>query len=145
MEPFLNKPESLRLSSRRVEQLHAIAGALDLSVTEAIAYMIRKEIAAGTIPANVPGLDVTSTSSGIVIRLDDGEPATYDTDGARDMAGSIREVIAGGTSVFNMRIGFSFVRIGRGFKLRAPLAGPEVSMTGDLAFDLADQIEKAAA
>lgn len=145
MEQTLTKPDSLRLSPRRLEQLHAIAGALNLSVTEAVAHMIRKEVAAGTIPAGVPGFNVSKGTDSVAIQIDDGPAATYTVEGARALAATIRGTVDGEASVFSVKHGYSFIRLGRGFKLTAPMPGPEVSMTGDLAIDLADQIEKAAA
>lgn len=142
---ILNKPDSLRLSHRRLAQINAIADALDVSATEAIAHMIRKEVAAGTIPAEIPGFVVKPEQGGVSIRLDDGERVIYSAEAAREMAATIRETVAGQASVFNVKNNYSFIRIGRGFKLRVPLSGPEVSMTGDLAVDLAGQIAKAAA
>jgi len=141
----LSKPDSLRLSPRRLEQLQAIAGALNLSVTEAIAHMIRKEVAAGTIPAGVPGFNVSKEADGVAIQIDDGPAATYSAEGALALAATIRGTVDGEASVFSVKHGHSFIRVGRGFKLRVPLSGPEVSMTGDLALDLAEQIEQAAA
>jgi len=141
----LSKPDSLRLSPRRLEQLQAIAGALNLSVTEAITHMIRKEVTAGTIPAGVPGFNVRKEAADVAIQIDDGPAVTYSVEGARALASTIRGTVEGEASVFSVKNGFSFIRVGRGFKLRVPLSGPEVSMTGDLAIDLAEQIEQAAA
>lgn len=140
----MSKPDSLRISPRRLEQLNAIAKALDLSVTETIAHMIRKEVAAGTIPASIPGFVVQKVAAGVSVQIDDGPEKTYDAEAARALAGTIRATVSGEPAVFSIRHGYSFVRIGRGFKLTAPLPGPDVSMTGDLALDLADLIESAA-
>lgn len=139
------KPTTLHLSPRRLEQINAIAVALGVTATEAVAHMIRKEIAAGTIPGDIPGFAVKADAGSIAVRIDDGELATYSADAAREIAASIRGTVAGEASIFSTKNRFSFIRVGRGFKLRVPLSGSEVSMTGDLALDLADQIEKAAA
>jgi hypothetical protein len=141
----LSKPTTLHLSPRRLAQINAIADALGVTATEAIAHMIRKEIAAGVIPAGVPGFVVKADQSGVTVCIDNGEPAVYGSEAARNLIASMRGVVAGEASIFSVKDHFSFVRVGRGFKLRAPLSGPEVSMTGDLALDLADQIEQAAA
>ncbi|MBP2446388.1 hypothetical protein [Rhizobium leguminosarum] len=141
----MSKPDSLRLSPRRLEQLHAIAGALGLSVTETITHMIRREIAAGTIPAAVPGFAVKKEADGVSIQIDNGPGKTYSVEGARALAATIRGTVAGEVGVFSVKHGYSFIRLGRGFKLSSPMPGSEVSMTGDLAIDLAEQIEKAAA
>ncbi|MBX5023045.1 hypothetical protein [Rhizobium lentis] len=140
----MSKPDSLRLSPRRLEQLHAIANALDLSVTEAVTHLIRREIAAGTIPAAIPGFNVHRVADGILIQIDDGPSKTYSVESARALASTLRGTVAGEAGVFSVQHGYSFIRLGRGFKLTAPMPGPEVSMTGDLAIDLAEQIEKAA-
>jgi len=139
----LSKPDSLRISPRRLEQLNAIAKALDLSITEAIAHMIRKEVAAGTIPAGIPGFVVRKVGDDVSIQIDDGPEKTYSVEAARALAGTIRATVSGEPGVFSIQHGFSFIRIGRGYKLTAPLPGPEVSMTGDLALDLAGLIEDA--
>lgn len=141
----MNKPDSLRLSHRRLAQINSIADALGVSATEAIAYMIRKEVAAGTIPADIPGFVVSSANGSVAISIDDADPAALSVDAARALAGSIRGTVAGEASQFSVKDGYSFIRIGRGFKLRVPLSGEEVAMTGDLAIDLADQIERAVA
>ncbi|MFF0949376.1 hypothetical protein ACFYE9_17390 [Rhizobium leguminosarum] len=107
--------------------------------------MIRKEVAAGTIPAGVPGFVAESDGNAVSIKIDDAAPVVYTVEAAREIVASIRGTVEGEASIFSVKNNFSFVRIGRGFKLRAPLSGAEVSMTGDLAIDLADQIEKAAA
>ncbi len=141
----MSKPDSLRLSHRRLAQINAIADALSMSATEAIAHMIRKEVVAGTIPAEISGFGVKAEGGSVVIRIDDGEAIAYPAEAAREIVSSIRDTVAGGASIHSMKNDYSFIRIGRGFKLRVPLRGEEVSMTGDLALDLADLIEKAAA
>lgn len=141
----MSKPSSLRLSHRRLAQINSIADTLGMSATEAVAYMIRKEVAVGTIPADVPGFVVSGAKGCVVIGIDDREQVALPLDAARALAGSLRGTVAGEASAFSVKDDYSFIRIGRGFKLRMPLSGEEVSMTGDLAIDLADQIERAVA
>lgn len=140
----MNKPDSIRISPRRLEQLNRIADAHGMSATEAISYFINAEIAAGTIPATIPGFVIKPVPGGVFIRLDEGEEITVPAETARAIAKAIRGVIDGEPGVVSITGNYSCIRAGRGYKVRIPFSSPEVSMTADLAEDLAGLIEKAA-
>lgn len=139
------KPATIKLSPRRLDQLKAIGAARDLSVTDAIAFMIRDQIAAGTIPADIPGIIVRKVDAGVSITADDHAPANYSNESARELASTIRAVVEGGSGVVNMDHRFAVFRRGTGFKIALPFPGPETVFTADLALDLAGLVEQAAA
>lgn len=141
----MSKSDSIRLSPRRLEQLHAIADVLRMPVTETIAHMIRKEIAAGTISADIPGFVVLMSGNGVALQIDDRPAAIYSIESAHALVANIREVVAGGKATVSMKHDHAFHRMGKGYRLLPSMSGEGVAMTGDLALDLADLIEKAAA
>lgn len=137
------KSDVVRIPPRRLEQLRAIARVLGLSVADTIAHMIRKEVAAGTIPASIPGVVVKSIDGGMSIQIDDGPVAMLSPAGAHALASTIRSAVAGKAGVVNLDHHFMFMRRGAGYKLAAPFPGEEHSLSGDLALDIAELVEKA--
>ena len=146
-----SSPASIRLSPRRLEQLKAIGSALNLSVTDTISHMIRKEIAAGTIPDTIPGIVISNVGDCLAITMDHGG-SLFTKEHARNIALTIRDVADGKPGVVNLDVGFGVVRQGSGIKVMIPFAGPGSSrfneakaFSTDLARDLARLIEEAAA
>jgi hypothetical protein len=133
----------VRIPPRRLEQLRTIAGVLQLSVADTIAHMIRKEVAAGTIPAAIPGIEVRPVDDGVSIQIDDGPVANLSHAAARALASIIRDAVAGNSGVINLDHHYMFMRRGAGYKLAAPFPGKEHSLSGDLALDIAELIERA--
>ncbi|WP_457586104.1 hypothetical protein [Ensifer canadensis] len=144
-------PVTVRLDPRRLDQLKAIASAMNLTNAGAIAAFIREKIAAGVIPADIPGTSIRKVASGVVISLREGDETTMTEAGALKLAMTIREVVAGNAAPTTVNPGhnFSVQKQGTGLKVVLPFGGTKiedaVSFPPDLALDLADQIEKAAA
>lgn len=136
----------LRLDPRRLEQLKAVASASGTSSAALIGELIRGKIAAGVIPAGIPGVTISKTRSGINVELVEGEIKSLKPDFARAFANRIRAVVNGDdeSTVFPNE-GVAVVRQGAGFKIAAPFPGKGVAFPADLALDLADLIEEAAA
>lgn len=136
----------LRLPPRRFDQLKALAAALNMSLADTIGHLLRKEIAAGSIPGTIPGIVVARASDKVSVTVDDQPTVEFTTAHARDLAATIREVVDGSGTPDTIKAGawFRVQRVGNGFKLHLRLGGPEVVLSGDLARDLADLIEKAA-
>jgi hypothetical protein len=135
----------LRLDPRRLEQLKAIAAASGTSHAGVITQVIREKIAAGVIPASIPGVTISKTASGVAIELSAGHRKIYSVSAALRLAEAIRGVVEGSeTPVVNLDAGFAVLKQGTGFKIVAPFPGPEVSFPADLVLDLADLIEEAA-
>ncbi|TPL52048.1 hypothetical protein FJ937_11845 [Mesorhizobium sp. B2-4-4] len=150
-----SQPITVRLQPRRLEQLKAIAAALNLSVAEAVSHMIREKIAAGVIPDTIPGITIDRVGHSVVIKIDDSR-ATISVDTARKIVGALRRMADGGGGVVepspsDASKSFSVVRQGTGIKLQVPFYGPTAhhwndapTFSADLARDLAGLIERAA-
>lgn len=137
------KSDVVRVPPRRLEQLRAIGAKLNLSVADTIAHMIRKEVLAGTIPAQIPGIIITKVENGVSIQIDEGPAKVMRTASARYLVQVIRDAVAGKSGVIDMDHGFMFMRRGAGYKLSIPFGGEEHSLSRDLALELADLIELA--
>lgn len=140
-----NDVTMLRLPPRRFGQLKAISAALNLPLSDTIGHLIRREIAAGTIPDHIPGIVIARVDRGVSITVDEHPPAIYGAQEARELATTIREVAAGGSGVVNMQRRFAVYRKGSGIKLSLPFPGPETAFPADIVRDIATLIEKAAA
>lgn len=138
------KSDVLRIPPRRLEQLRAIGGVLHLSVADTVAHLIRKEVAAGTIPAGIPGIVIKKVAGGVSIQIDDGPAKSFSSDAARGIVAAIRNAVAGKAGTVNMDEGYMFMARGAGFKLAAPWPGEEHSLSRDLALEIAGLIEQAA-
>ena len=134
---------AVRVDPRRVEQIKAIAAKEGKTSAGVIAAMIREKIAAGVIPASIPGILVNKEPDGISLSIDHSAPAKLPMAGAAKLADAMRAVVNGAPGEINLDYGFAFVRQGVGYKLIAPFPSNEHGLTGDLASDLADLIEAA--
>lgn len=135
---------AIKLSPRRLDQLKAIGAALNLSVTEVIATMIRREIAAGTIPDMLPGIVIKKVKTGVQVTIDDAATKTLPHEGAHRLVATIREVLEGQAPTVNLDYGFAVLRRGSGIKIAVPFPGVEHAFSPDLARDFARLIEEAA-
>ncbi len=138
------KSDVIRIPPRRLEQLRAIGATLGLSVADTVAHLIRKEVAAGTIPPGIPGITINKVADGVSIQIDDGPVKNLPGDAARGFAVAIRNAVEGKAGTVNMDDGFMFMARGAGFKLAAPWPGEEHSVSRDLALEIAALIEQAA-
>ncbi|UVC10178.1 hypothetical protein IHQ71_06115 [Rhizobium sp. TH2] len=141
-------PTNLKLPPRRLDQLKAIGDKLGLSVADTVAHLIRKEIAAGTIPDTIPGILVEKVKDGVKVAIDNGEARTFPKEAAVSFAQTIRGVVDGNqptTIGLNKGSDYAVIRRGTGYKIMVPFPGKDNSFSGDLARDFADLIERAAA
>lgn len=146
---------TVRLPSARVEQLRAIGAKLNLSVADVIGYMVGKEIAAGVIPAAIPGVDVARDGDMVLLGFGAHEPVKFSCLQASNIVHDIRVRTQGsellqGLRAFNEMsapdFGFapvSVLRKGRGITIR--VRDQLKSFSPALALELADLIEKTAA
>ena len=134
----------LRLPPRRLDQLKALSAALNLSLADTVGHLVRKEIAAGTIPDTIPGIVVKRAGDKVSVTVDDHPAVSYSFDTARKLATTIRAVIDGAPGEMNVMLNFGVIRRGTGMKLFLPLGSPETILSPDLAGDLADLVDKAA-
>lgn len=142
----------LKLPGERGAQLHQIAEAKNKSIGDLIADYIRSEIAAGTIPADIPGLDVQKIGPEIVVRTPTGEFKIPAGEGPT-VADLLRE--AGGISPSDPArkarwlagasalAGVKLKRMGAGVRIVSPITGQEYPIASGVAADLADEIDKA--
>lgn len=143
---------TVRLDPRRIEQLKALASTLGTTNAGAIGEMIREKIAAGAIPADIPGITVHPVDDGVSIKIDDAEPFTYSREVARQIADTLDSVADGGAGVVSIDHNYSVVRQGTGIKVSLPVSGANAlpfklapAFPADLARDFADLIRQAAA
>nr|WP_278526891.1 hypothetical protein [Brucella anthropi] len=140
-------PITVRLDRRRLDQLKAIGAAMSLSNAGAISAMIREKIAAGVIPDQIPGVVIQKVADGVSVQIDDGQAKTLTKEGALELAAVIRSVVAGDLTHagISLKHGFAVERRGTGFHITVPCPGMKASFPADLALDIADHLEKAAA
>ena len=141
----MSNTSMIGIPPRRLDQLKAIGTALNLSVADSIGHLIRREIAAGTIPDAIPGIVIRKAKDGVQITIDDGATKTLKRDGARRLAATIRDVLDGQPATENLDYGFAVLRRGTGIKIAVPSPGVEHSFSPDLARDLARLVDEAAA
>lgn len=142
---------TVRLDPRRIEQLKTLAGALGTSNAGAIGQMIGEKIAAGVIPADIPGITVRPVDDGVSIKIDDAEPFTYSREVAIQIADALHSVAEGGAGIVSIDHNYSVVKQGTGIKVSLPLSGANArpfqqapAFPADLARDFADLIRQAA-
>ena len=138
------KSDVVRIPPRRLEQLRGIGKVLKLSVADTIAYMIRKEIQVGTIPAQIPGIVIDKVEGGVRVQIDEGPATMLRSESARYLVQVIRDAVAGKAGIVETNHNFGFTRRGAGYTISVPWGGEQHSMSRDLALEVADQIEQAA-
>lgn len=145
-------PTHISLPNERVEQLRMIAKAKNTTIPEVIAGFVRSEIEAGTIPAEIPGIDVTNTGPAITIRA-----RGFEAEIPADQGPTLGDLLRGAGNVTSdperkkrwieglaALSGIRVKRAGNGLKLISPITGQEIPLNLDVAADLGDQIERKA-
>lgn len=137
---------AVRLDPRRVEQLKSLGIAMRLSSAGVVAALIREKIAAGVIPADIPGTTVRKVPDGIIIDVGQCIEKTFSIDGALAFADAIRSIVGSADTgrLISMDFGFEVGKQGTGYKLSVALPADGVAFPADLAIDLADLIKKTA-
>lgn len=145
-------PTHISLPNERVEQLRMIAKAKNTTIPEVIAGFVRAEIAAGTIPAAVPGIDIAKAGEVITIKAHGFEaefPASEGPTLADLLKGSAtatadpdrkKRWLEGLAALSGVKV----KRAGNGVKLVSSRTGKEFPLNLDVAADLADQIVQTA-
>lgn len=145
-------PTHISLPNERVEQLRMIAKVKNTTIPEVIAGFVRAEINKGTIPATIPGIDVSITGPQITIRAASGFEATFPVDQGPTLAGLLKGAATATTDPerklrwmegLAALSGIKVKRAGNGLKLVSPITGQEFPLNLDVATDLADQISPA--
>lgn len=145
-------PTHISLPNERVEQLRLIAKAKNKTIVEIIADYVRSEIAAGTIPGTVPGIDVRKTGPEITITGRDFSVSLPAEEGPT-LADLLKQ--SGSATADPERkerwiaslatlSGVKVKRAGNGVKLVSPITGREFPLNLDIAADLADEISRTA-
>jgi hypothetical protein len=145
---------NLKLPDERGKQLQMIAEAEGKSVVDVITDHIRAKVATGVIPADLPYVDVTKTDTGLIVAMPGfaGEVPTGEVPALADVlrgAGSKlspadverKQMLIEGLAALS---GIKVKRMAQGVKLVSPFTGKEYPLAFGVAFDLADQIERAA-
>lgn len=145
---------SITLPVERAAQLHTLADALGVTVSEAVEHLINREIAAGTIPDELPGFEIKIAEKHVWLTMPDfGFPPLHPAH-ARYVADLLCHIADHGTAgrgnVLGLADGMRLIvgRKGRGVLLigqdDALDRTCKASMTPQMARDLARQIRKAA-
>ncbi|MFA7433930.1 MAG: hypothetical protein WCZ72_09470 [Gemmobacter sp.] len=145
---------NLKLPVERGKQLQMIAEAKGKSVVDVITDHIRAEIAAGTISADLPYMEVEKTPAGVSIATP-GFAGEVPAAEAPVLVGVLREagaklspadverkqkLIEGLAALSGIKV----KRMAQGVKLVSPFTGKEYPLAFGVAADLADQIERTA-
>ncbi len=142
----------LKLQDERGEQLRRIAAAKGVTMIQVIEQAIQREIDAGTIPPDLPGVTVTQTPDAVRITMPDFDGELSALEAAR-LADSLRE--AGPTLTADDAArkrrwleglaalsGVKVERMAQGVRLVSPITGKKYPLTFGVAADLADQIDR---
>jgi hypothetical protein len=142
----------LKLPDERGKQLRQIAAAKNTTIPEVIAGFVRAEIANGTIPATVPGIEIGADGPNITIKAKGFAGAIPATEGpilADLLKGSAtatadterkKRWIEGLAALSGVKV----KRTGNGVKLVSPFTDDEYPLSFGVAADLADQIKRTA-
>lgn len=145
---------TVRLDPRRLAQLKAVAEAIDTTSAGVISQWLRSCVENGVIGPEIPGITIDKVPAGLTVTIDDASPVTLDAEMAGKVVASLRLAIKTGAGTIEpaATVPYGVVKKGVGIRLMLPLAGNGVkqfeewpSFPVDLAEDLADLIEKAAA
>lgn len=147
-------PTHISLPNERAEQLRMIARAKNQTIPEVIADFVRAEIAKGTIPADIPGIDVTKTGPEIVVKAASGFEVKIPLGEGPTLADLLRESgkltpsdperKARWLEGLGALTGVAVKRAGNGVKIVSPITKREFPLNLDVAVDLANQIDKTA-
>ena len=136
---------TITIATERHHQLTAISKSLNLSMGEIIARLVRTEIAAGTIPAELPGIKVERLADTVCITIDDNSATTYTKADAAELADAIERASSGqAINLLDLDSNFAVERRGNGVKVSVPLTGTARAFSRDVAADLAQMVRAAA-
>lgn len=135
---------TVKLPAQRIDQLKLIGRALGhAAIADTVGHLIRSEIARGTIPNAIPGIEVKSIDRESV-GIDFGDdPVIFTTEIAAQLADELVKASDGG--LINMSVGgdYSITRRGNAVVVAVPADGPRRTLNRDLARDLSNLISAA--
>jgi hypothetical protein len=140
---------NLKLPDERGRQLQMIADAEGKTVVDVITDHIRAKVAAGVIPADLPGVEVDNAPDAITIRAP-GFTASVPIGVGPTLADLLKQ--SGPSDLERKKrwieglaklSGITVKRMGAGMKLVSPITGQEYPLSFAVAEDLAGQIERA--
>lgn len=143
----------LKLPDERGEQLRLIAAAKGITIPQVIENWIQREIDMGTIAADLPGVDVTSTGPLIKIEADNfavevpvaqGPTLADVLRGAADLDPADKERKRRWLEGLAAVSGVKVQKMAAGVRLVSPITGKTYPLASSVAADLADQIDRAA-
>ncbi|MBY0136902.1 MULTISPECIES: hypothetical protein [Paracoccus] len=143
----------LKLPDERGEQLRLIAADKGITIPQVIESWIQKEIEAGTISADLPGVDVTSAgpvirieASGFAVEVPSAQgPTLADVlRGAAEMDPSDKDRKRRWLEGLAALSGVKVQKMAAGVRLVSPITGQVYPLAPGVAADLASQIERAA-
>lgn len=142
----MRKSTSLALDPVRLAQLRDIAEARHFdNISDLLAAWVRQEVEAGTIPAGIPGVEITETDDAINVRIDaSGFTLAMLGDAAGRFVEIVREVATGRLSTATVDTGNGIATVKRqgvGIKLIAP-DGSTTATSPSIARDIAGILEK---
>lgn len=137
------------LPVERIKQLELIAKAKGTTIPNLIGDYIRTEIAAGTIPADIPGIEVVKAPDSITIRaqgvsvvipMGEGQTVADLLRTASEVSDPARKKrwLEGAAALSGVRV----KRAGNGIKVISNTTGNEFPLSLSVATDVADQIER---
>lgn len=141
-------PTHIVVPDERAEQLRRFSQSLNISMADAIGVLINDAVAAGKIPADVPGFKVFRHGQEVTFEADGAFVKHMNRDAAKDYADRLRAVAR---SIITPSADNPFMptpdilRRGTGVKLREPATGAEKTVAPSIADDLAALIGNAAA
>ncbi|AGT09275.1 hypothetical protein [Paracoccus aminophilus] len=134
----------IKIPASRLEQIKKVAEARGLSVADTLIHWIEREVEAGTISGDLPGVRVeVKAVNQVGITLDDIklDPTRAE---AVDFAKRLREIAAGHRLDIEERFA-QVKRRGIGFLLTSTLTGKRFPMSSATAGAIANQIDRALA
>ena len=146
---------TIKLPPARAGQLQTLAEVWNVSVADAVGVMLRQQIDAGVLSADIPGVTCARERDGVVFGFDGGAPVNLSLSGARNVATMIR-ARAGLSDLLVATLGFvgtsqtnfglqpvEIERRGTGVNVRVNAVKKSFSLS--LAGELADLIDRISA
>jgi len=129
----------------RYAQLEAFAVSLGVSLAEAVAVMLNREIAAGHLNEDLPGVIVQRHGDNVALSIENVYARVLPIDVALGVAAGLERTAAPGLlRIVNLDADLEIARKGRGVIVTDFASRNSRSFTSSLALDLARLIRKAA-
>jgi hypothetical protein len=139
---------TLQLPTERLQQIKNIGAVLGLSIADTVGHLIRAEVARGTIPDALPGINLARKGNVVVVGLDDETISTFSLSAARSLADTVAEFTVAEKAMqklYNLDHDFMVERKGNGIKVTIPaMNGITKAFSFDVARDFARLVKEAA-